>query len=120
MHNLVSVFERKLVVGVWGMTLLGGWHVAKAQVSNGSEPGKSKLTAAQIHEHLRATQGQGRTSARISNPHAAQLDNSAIIAVCRNQKQNADREVQDIIPTLHAMGDGSHGGTAKPTVANSQ
>ncbi|HKF22063.1 MAG TPA: hypothetical protein VKE93_10860 [Candidatus Angelobacter sp.] len=107
MHNLVSVFERKLVVAVCGMTLLGGWHVAKAQVVKGAEPVKSKLTAAQIHEHLRATQGQGRTSARISNPHAAQLDNSAIIVVCRNQKQNADREAQDIIPTLNAMGDGS-------------
>ena len=62
--------------------------------------------AAQFHARLRGSL-QGRTSAKIVNPQAPNFDNSAIIAVCRNQKQNADREAQ------HLFGDGS----VKPTAA---
>src|SRR5215471_12760350 len=67
--------------------------------------------AAQFHAHLRGSV-QGRTSPKIVNPQAPNFDNSAIIAVCRNQKQTADREAQQLFgdgsvkPTA-AMGDGS-------------
>jgi hypothetical protein len=67
--------------------------------------------AAQFHAHLRGSL-QGRTSAKIVNPQAPNFDNSAIIAVARNQKQNADREAQQLFgdgsvkPTA-GMGDGS-------------
>lgn len=128
MRNLANLLQAVITskfqcfVVVFTMMFLFGWHVGEAQASKAGAPAATaQPTAAQLHEHLRASQAQGRTSPMIANPHAAQLDNSSIIVVCRNQKQNADREVQDIIPTLRAMGDGSHGGTAKPTgAANSQ
>jgi hypothetical protein len=55
---------------------------------------------------------QGRTSAKIANPQAPNFDNSAIIVVCRNQKQNADREAPQLfgdgsVKPSAAMGDGS-------------
>src|SRR5215472_11293614 len=125
MRNLANLLyamitsKSRYVVAIFTATFLWCWYAGAAQVLKGSTP--AGTTAAQLHQHLRgARQGQGRTSPMIKNPQAAQLDNSSIIAVCRNQKQNADREVQDIIPMLRAMGDGSHGGTAKPAGANSQ
>src|SRR5215472_7065180 len=122
MRNLgMTTSKSGYVVAIFTLAFLSGWHSGQAQASKAGAPAATaQPTAAQLHEHLRTSQAQGRTSPMIANPHAAQLDNSSIIVVCRNQKQNADREVQDIIPTLRAMGDGSHGGTAKPTVANSQ
>jgi hypothetical protein len=67
--------------------------------------------AAQFHARLRGSV-QGRTSAKIVNPQAANFDNSAIIAVLRNQKQNADREAQQLfgdgsVKPAAAMADGS-------------
>jgi len=126
MRNLANLLQTVITskfqcfVAVFTMMFLCSWHSGEAQAGKGSAPaGTAQPSAAELHEHLRTQQGQGRTSAMIANPHAAQLDNSSIIVVCRNQKQNADREVQDIIPTLRAMGDGSHGGTAKPAGAAS-
>src|SRR5215472_18542390 len=116
MRNLAMIMSKsRYVVAVFTMIFFCGWH-GEAQVSKSAAPAASAPpSAAQLHEHLRTSQGRGRTSPMIPNPHANQLDNSSIIVVCRNQKQNADREVQDIIPTLRAMGDGSHG-----VAANSQ
>src|SRR5215472_11705970 len=123
MRNLgMTTSKSGYVVAIFTLAFLSGWYSGQAQASKSAAPAASAPpSAAQLHEHLRTSQGRGRTSPMIPNPHANQLDNSSIMVVCRNQKQNADREVQDIIPTLRAMGDGSHGGSAKPTgAANSQ
>jgi hypothetical protein len=92
------------------MVCLSFAPVSQAQGGKGKS---AELTgpAAEFHDRLRASL-QGRTSAKIANPQAANFDNSAIIAVCRNQKQNADREARQLFgdgsvkPTA-AMGDGS-------------
>jgi hypothetical protein len=113
MRNLVNILNGKIqskskfVVAVCVMASSCGWHIADAQVVKGSAASDTKLTAAQVYDHLRAAHSPGRTTAKIATPRAGQFDNSAKLAICRTQKQNADREVQDIIPTLRAMGDGS-------------
>lgn len=95
------------------------WLACQAQVSKGSKPEATKVTAAQLHERLLSVlQGPGKTSPKIANPNASQHDNSSIIVVCRNQKQTADREVQEFRATLPAMGDGSHGTVGRSDAAS--
>ena len=81
----------------------------QGQVLKGVKPQQRSLSKSrQLYEHLRGTlSGSGRTSPTIANPNASQHDNSSIIVVCRNQKQNADREILAMQSSFRALGDGS-------------
>jgi hypothetical protein len=122
MRNLENLLQAMItskfryVVAVFTTALLCAWHAGEAQVVKGSTPAATaQPSAAQLHEHLRAAHGQGRTSPMIANPRASQLDNSSIIVVCRNQKQNADREVLEMRAALGSIGgSGGKAGRSNP------
>jgi hypothetical protein len=80
----------------------------------GTAPTQPTGAAAQFHARLRGSL-PGRTSPKIANPKASKFEDSAIIVVCRKQKQNADREALQMQASLNeldskrtaGMGDGS-------------
>jgi hypothetical protein len=90
-------------VAVFAVLCLLCWPSCQAQVKAGSKnpqgtvSGNQQLgTLAQFHDRLRTTFiGPGTTSPKIANPQASKFEDSAIIVVCRNQKQTADREAQE-------------------------
>jgi hypothetical protein len=104
--TIFSTTRTNRAIAVLVVIGLSSWLSCQAQVLKGSQPGATNLPAVRLHERLRGVL-QGRTSPQIANPAASQHDNSSIIVVCKNQKQAADREVQEMQASFRAMGDGS-------------